>query len=408
MPAANRHPTLRYTFLQGCYWACYCCTITFSSVYLLSQGFSNAQIGVLISVSGILATLLQPLVSRGADRLRRLSLRQFCALLIAGQLTAGLLLFLLTGQLMQQVLYGLLIVLVQLLMPLCSALGMACLNQGISLNFGVARGAGSITFGLVSAGCGQLVLALGARSVPLAMTVLHLLFLLSVLAFRFQGTGDQAPQPADADPQPRQKAHLGQYRQLLWVLIGSTLLFISHNLLNTFAFQIVQPLGGDSGAMGTMLFLQSALELPVMFLFAWLLTKASSRAWLRLSGVGFFLHALGAWLAPTMGVMYAIQIFEMPGYALFALASVYFVNETAPPDQRVQGQAWFTMCATLGSVLASFTGGFLLDLWGAGVLLAFATVTGGIGMVLLWVLLGKGRYGDTPADQSSLQKEAVG
>ena len=44
MPAANRHPTLRYTFLQGCYWACYCCTITFSSVYLLSQGFSNAQI----------------------------------------------------------------------------------------------------------------------------------------------------------------------------------------------------------------------------------------------------------------------------------------------------------------------------------------------------------------------------
>ena len=57
MPAANRHPTLRYTFLQGCYWACYCCTITFSSVYLLSQGFSNAQIGVLISVSGILATM---------------------------------------------------------------------------------------------------------------------------------------------------------------------------------------------------------------------------------------------------------------------------------------------------------------------------------------------------------------
>lgn len=405
MPAANRHPTLRYTFLQGCYWACYCCTITFSSVYLLSQGFSNAQIGVLISVSGILATLLQPLVSRGADRLRRLSLRQFCALLIAGQLTAGLLLFLLTGQLMQQVLYGLLIILVQLLMPLCSALGMACLNAGFSLNFGVARGAGSVAFGLVSAGCGQLVLVLGARSIPLAMTALHLLFLLSVLAFRFHGN-----ETSPADPTPEvssHKPHLGQYRQLVWVLVGSTLLFISHNLLNTFAFQIVQPLGGDSGAMGTMLFLQSALELPVMFLFAWLLTKASSRAWLRLSGVGFFLHALGAWLAPTMGVMYAIQIFEMPGYALFALASVYFVNETAPPDQRVQGQAWFTMCATLGSVLASFTGGFLLDLWGAGVLLAFATVTGGAGMVLLWIFLGKGRRSLVPPEQRLGERQVL-
>ena len=400
------HPTLRYTFLQGSYWACYCCIMTFSSVYLLAQGFSNAQIGVLISISGILATLLQPLVSRGADRLKKLSLRQFCALLISLQLVVGGLLFLLRGQLLQQVLYGLLIILVQLLMPLCSALGMACLNAGFSLNFGVARGAGSVAFGLVSAGCGQLVLVLGARSIPLAMTALHLLFLLSVLAFRFHGN-----ETSPADPTPEvssHKPHLGQYRQLVWVLVGSTLLFISHNLLNTFAFQIVQPLGGDSGAMGTTLFLQSVMELPVMFLFGWLLTKCSSRFWLQLSGVGFFLHALGAWLAPNMGVMYAIQIFEMPGYALFALASVYFVNETAPPDQRVQGQAWFTMCATLGSVLASFTGGFLLDLWGAGALLAFSTLTGGIGMVLLWVLLGKGRYGDTPSDQSSLQKEAVG
>ena len=93
-----------------------------------------------------------------------------------------------------------------------------------------------------------LVLALGARSVPLAMTVLHLLFLLSVLAFRFQGTGDQAPQPADADPQPRQKAHLGQYRQLLWVLIGSTLLCIFASDIRQFVTaRFLQGIAGSGG-----------------------------------------------------------------------------------------------------------------------------------------------------------------
>ena len=61
------------------------------------------------------------------------------------------------------------------------------------------------------------------------------------------------------------------------------------------------------------------------------------------------------------------------------------------PGDRVQGQAWFAMAMTLGNVLASFAGGLLLDYAGVSLLLAFATAAGGVGMVLLLVLLGKGR-----------------
>ena len=35
-------PTPRFVAIQSSYWACYCCIISFSSVYLLAQGFSNA------------------------------------------------------------------------------------------------------------------------------------------------------------------------------------------------------------------------------------------------------------------------------------------------------------------------------------------------------------------------------
>ena len=34
-------PTPRFVAIQSSYWACYCCIISFSSVYLLDQGFSN-------------------------------------------------------------------------------------------------------------------------------------------------------------------------------------------------------------------------------------------------------------------------------------------------------------------------------------------------------------------------------
>ena len=66
-------PTINYTLIQGSYWACYCAIVTFSSVYLLAQGFSNSQIGLVISVSGILSAILQPVISGMADRLKKLS-----------------------------------------------------------------------------------------------------------------------------------------------------------------------------------------------------------------------------------------------------------------------------------------------------------------------------------------------
>lgn len=382
-------PTAQYTVIQGTYWASYCCIVAFSSVYLLSLGFTNVQIGTLISVSGLLSAVLQPFVSKLADSLQRMSLRQFTALLTALFLAGGATLLFLPGKLPQTGMYAFLLVIVQLIMPLTSALGMASIDGGHPLNFGVARSAGSILYGVASALCGRLVLEFGERSIPAAMTVLNVILLLAILRFRFADAGrSAAPSPQEKEGK-KGGLFVFRYRYALPLLVGVVCLFISHNILNVYTFQIVQPLGGDSEAMGNLLFVQSLLELPVMFLFSWMLTKKSSRFWVQLSGTGFFFHALGMWLAPNMTVAYLVQIFEMTGYALYTLAAIYFVNEQVEEAERVQGQAWFAMAITLGNVLASFAGGALLDLAGAWMLLAFATVTGGAGMVILLLLLGK-------------------
>ncbi len=388
--------TPRYTLMQSSYWASYCILLTFSSVYLLSKGFPNAQIGVILSLASVISALLQPVVSRIADGLKNISLYQFSAGLIVVQLAGSILLGVLPGQVPQAVIYGVLIVVLQLILPLCNALGMDCLNRGVPLNFGVARGGGSIAYGVFSSLCGIMVLRFGEQSLPLAMLAIHLVLFLSVATFRFR-TVKQAEAPvevaqeekaAPAADQPK-GTFLKRYKWFLPLLIGVVLLFLSHNVLNTYAYQIVQPLGGTSEQMGNMLFIQSIAELPVMFGFFLLLKKASSRVWVGLSGISFFLHALGEWLAPTIGVIYAVQIFEMPGYALFTIASVYFVNETVAERDRVQGQAYIAMAMTIGSVLASFAGGFLLDSLGVRLLLAFATVAGGVGMLLLFPFAGK-------------------
>ena len=151
-------------------------------------------------------------------------------------------------------------------MPLTSALGMAFIDAGTPLNFGVARSAGSILYGVVSSLCGRLVLQFGETSIPVALTVLNVILLLSILAFRFADRGEREAPKKAGQREPRGGMFVANYYGVVPLLFGVVCLFISHNILNIYTFQIVQPLGGDSEAMGDLLFVQSLLELPVMFL----------------------------------------------------------------------------------------------------------------------------------------------
>ena len=386
--------TPHYAWIQASYWMAYCILFSFSSLYLLDRGLTNGEIGLLLGLAGALASLLQPWVGARGDRLRRLSLGQFAGALVAamGLCAVGLLLF--PGKGAQAGLYLGLLVLLHLLAPLLYALGMDCVNNQVPLNFGLARGMGGMSFALVSGLCGWVTTLAGPGVIPVLLAG----GMLGVGAATFRRGGPvgrnlpKAPLPP-ADRRP----FLKKYPQCRPLLAGAVLVCTSHNVLASFCLQIVQPLGGGSGEMGWVLTLQGIMDIPAMVLFALLLRRARARVWVRLAGVSFFLHALLSWAAPNLPFLYAIQVFEMTGYAVYAVASVYLVNDLVDLCDRVQGQTYFNMANTLGIVASSFAGGFLLDLAGPQAALALAALTGAGGMGLLWVCLG--RRGEAAAPQ---------
>ena len=79
-------------------------------------------------------------------------------------------------------------------------------------------------------------------------------------------------------------------------------------------------------------------------------------------------------MAPSLPVLFAVQVFEMTGYGLYAVASVCFVRDLVAPEDQVQGQTFFNMTNTLGVVISCFAGGVLLDWAGPQAALAFATL----------------------------------
>lgn len=87
---ADRYiPTIKYSWLQGSFWMSFCIVFNYASVFLLSRGYSNSQIGIVIAVAGVISTLLQPIVAGLADRSRRLTLRTLVMILAVCMLAGG-------------------------------------------------------------------------------------------------------------------------------------------------------------------------------------------------------------------------------------------------------------------------------------------------------------------------------
>ena len=95
------------------------------------------------------------------------------------------------------------------------------------------------------------------------------------------------------------------------------------------------------------------------------------------------LKALGSLLAPNIPAYYGIQLFQMLGWGLMTVSSVYFVNSIMDEQDAIKGQAYMTMTYTLASVIGALLGGTLIDHSGVTNMLMIATGSGLVGMVIM-------------------------
>ncbi|MDE5907903.1 MAG: MFS transporter [Lachnospiraceae bacterium] len=376
--------TVRYAFIQCFFWMMFGGAIGFVSVYLLDCGFNNTQIGLLIAVAGLFSAILQPMMAGYADKEKSPSLKILLILFLLVQVVVNILLLavhhksaIFTGSL-----YALLLLMMQMLVPLVNALGMESINQKKRLNFGVARGTGSMGYAFVVYVVGIVAGKIGAVAVPAALLLVSSMLLVGVFFFPFQKTLRQVSETAEEE-----KGNLflffKKYPRFCVTLVGCVLVYISHVLLNSFTFQIVREKGGGSAEMGSAMAMASLFELPTMFLFAFMLKKVRCDIWFRISGIFFFLKTLGTLLAPNISSFYAVQVFQMLGWALITVSSVYYVNSIMEKQDAIKGQAYMTMTYTLGSVAGALVGGALIDSLGVISMLGFATVSAAAGMVIM-------------------------
>ncbi|MCF0134035.1 MAG: MFS transporter [Blautia sp.] len=377
--------TIRYAALPFLYWGAFCAIVSYCSFYLLSIGLSNAVIGVIIACSGVVSVLFQPMVAGYADRTESISLKYIILIVIVLQILGFAMLFLLhdSPAVVSGIIYGCEICLHQINTPLINALGTETLNQGRKLNYGAARAFGSIGYALIAYILGMITVRRPSSSVLLAAIILLLLLALCTLLFPFEKVRNSANFTS-------QKAVTGleffrSYTRFTGVLVGCIGIYIGHVLINNFTLQIVQSKGGSTAQMGTAQAIASIFELPVMFCFGYMLKKYHAKTWMKISGIFFSLKIIATYLAPDMTVFYGIQFFQLFGWALISVASVFYINSVMRDADKIKGQAYFTMTYTLGTVVGSLIGGALLDAFSASAMLVFGSIVSTVGTVIILI-----------------------
>ena len=177
-----------YGALNGVYWMLCCLAYSFSSNFLLGRGYSNSALGAIVAAGYILGLALQTPAAALADRTARAPLAVIGGSTAAvGAVTAAVLFLPGRGPVLTAV-YVLWLALIIMLQPLVNAFAYYIERLGTAIPFGVCRAVGSLTYGVLAAVLGRVILRTGVNAVPAAGLVTAALMLALMAWFSRAGT----------------------------------------------------------------------------------------------------------------------------------------------------------------------------------------------------------------------------
>ena len=358
--------TTGYTILNVMYFAAFCTLHAYAAVFLLSRGFSNTSIGILLAAANVTSALFQPFIAGIIDKGGWLTNRRFilisCLIILAGSVVLRTI----VSPAAIFVIFAMIYMIQFAYQPVMTALCFEYQKKGCDIYYGLARGLGSAGFAVTSAFMGS---AVEKHGETLLMTVTAVIMIISVIAIYFFRPGkENGTDTAASGVKKEEAAHgniirlfFGTYPAFALFVAATILFFFAHNMINDFMIQIIRSLGGAEKELGYSNFLQAILELPVMALIGLVLKKVSPAKLLVFSGIAFFIKILILVFATNMVWMFVSQSFQLFAYAVFIPAAAYYVSDTMTENDQVKGQAYVTSAITIGGVFSNLLSGIILD-----------------------------------------------
>lgn len=380
---------LKYAGSQIFYFAAFCSMMGYASVFLLDKGCSNSQIGIALAIANIIAVFAQPALASFVDNHKNIEMRNIIALIALIVIILSLVLYLIpVSGLFVLFLVVTIFAIMSTVMPLMNSLAFVFEKYGIEINYGLARGLGSVAYAFTSMLLGYVVESFSPGILPLFYIIFTVLLFIVVKLFVLPKRQHfEIIETETKDESQTEQLSFGKfcmkYKKFILFLLGFVFVYFAHTIINNFFIQVINDIGGTSSDMGNAVFVAAMLELPTMAFFNKLSEKINCATLIKFSIIMFVAKHTLTYFATNMMMIYVAQVLQMFAYALFIPASVYYVNQKVATSDRVKGQSLVTMSMTLSGVFASFCGGILLDAIGVHQVLLVSAVLSIIGAIIV-------------------------
>ncbi|MBQ7713904.1 MAG: MFS transporter [Oscillospiraceae bacterium] len=379
--------TAAYSAVQASFWMSFCVEVGFAAVYLRALGYSNAALGAVLAVGNLLGALLGTALSALIDRHERLAAARLTPFVLAAQAASLLLLALTPSGGAVSVLYALYLAFALPVNALNLKLYSDAVYAGAAVDYGFARGMGSLAYVLVSVLLGAWVERASVRVIPLAGLALCALQCAAFLLFLRRAPAAGGGRTAERARGATMAAFLRGNPRFCVLLFGTALLFFAHNVVCNFLINVTRNVGGDTAAMGALNGFMAAMEIPVMLLYSRLFGSRRPAPLLRAAFACFTLKSAAIAAAPNLPLLAAAFLLQAPSFALYTAAIVPYVGEITAHEDSAKAQSLAYAMTTIGAVLASVFGGRLYDAVSAAATLwiACAICAAGSAIALLGV-----------------------
>lgn len=384
---------IRYVLYQIVFFSICAGTSGFAVTYLMGNGFTASQTGLILSISNICSCLMQPILGDLLDRLRKFVLPQ----IVAGFFISGFACFILMQTLRPStVIFGILFGVGNFMLQITNSLNNSICayysNHNYSMNYGVGQGVGSLSFSFASLGYGYVIEAIGIHSMIWIVSVLLAALVIITLGY------PKIDNSCAVDGSDKMKEasvsiveFFKKYKLFVITMTGVLLVGICHAMSESYFIAIFQSMGGGSEDVGIAFFVGCLSAAPFFIFFEKIQKKIDALWFLKTAGVFFMLKTLLIILATKVWHVYLIQLLQTFTYGFLFQPLYYFARQRVSEADLVKGQAVAVSMYLLGTASGGFVGGRALDVFGLDRMLMLALMIAFAGTVIINVSLLKGR-----------------
>ena len=357
---------IEYSLVQAFFWMGFCVCSAYAAVFLQGRGYSNSELGLIISLGSIAAFIISPSLASKLDRSKEGALFASLWVIIAVQLLVLIGFLLVPGKSVAvSVMYCVYLTTTIIANPIQTQLCFLMGSWGGDVNYGAARGMGSLAYALTSMFVGARIAKLGTGVLTVAALVILACQAAILLRISLEFVRLGKPSARSGSDEKAGGKGLWEFMRsnvrFCMMLLGVAVLFFTHNLITNFMINIVRNVGGDSSDMGSINGVMALLEIPVMLMYERITRRIRCSSTIRFAAMMFVLRALAIALSPGIPGLYAAQLLQAGSFALITPALVQYVSLTIRPEESAKGQSLSYSMTTLGSIFAGLFGGIMYD-----------------------------------------------